>query len=304
MLDRQLSHVVAVAQTGSFTKAAERIGVTQSGITRSIAELERELGYALFYRSARGALLTEQGRDFAERASQLLDDARTLLTGGRERGDPYARTLRIGVCPSSLEWRLAEPLAQLLARHPTIRIEVVGSSLERLVQLLRSGGVDVAIGFEEAFAEWNDLKTERLSEMRSVLFVRKGHPILSNDKVSADDLTAFECILPSSRPFGDILREIFEKQGMSWPRCLHVTDSLPIAMRLVKTSNAFALTSEDVANSPGFVDFFEPVPVEDLFPRFPLCCAVRSRWELPKPVTAFVQMMKTVPPKRFETIVG
>ncbi len=302
MLDRQLQHVVAVARTGSFTKAGELVGVTQSGITRSIADLEREIGYALFYRSARGALLTEQGRDFAERAGQLLEDARILVTGSGEKADPYARTLRIGVCPSSLEWRLAEPLVDLLQRHPAVRIEVVGSSLERLVQLLRSGGVDVAVGFEEAFSEWSDIKTEHVSSMRTLLFVRKSHPILARRAVTAADLTSFDCVLPSSRPFGNVLRELYEAQGVSWQRHLHIIDNLHVAMRLVATSDAFALTSEDVAQSAIFARTFEQVPVESLFPFFPLCCAVRSRWELPRPVTAFLQTMKNVPPQRYDAV--
>ena len=161
MLDRQLSHVLAVAETGSFTKAAERVGLTQSGVTRSIADLERTLGYALFYRTARGTLPTEEGRDFAERASQLLQDAQTLLSEGGARADPFARTLRIGVCPASLEWRLAEPLADLLARHPSVRFQVIGSSIERLVQQVRTGAVDVAVGPEDAFQEWTDINESR-----------------------------------------------------------------------------------------------------------------------------------------------
>ena len=96
MLDPRLNHVVAVAHGGSFTKAAEIVGLTQSGITKSIADLERELGFAIFFRTSRGALMTEEGRDFVERAERLLDDARSLLQGSRERGDPYAGPLRVG----------------------------------------------------------------------------------------------------------------------------------------------------------------------------------------------------------------
>lgn len=298
MLDRQLTHVVAVARTGSFTEAAKRIGITQSGITRSIADLERDLGFALFFRTARGAMLTEQGRDFVERAGQLLEDARTLLSSGREQGDPFARTIRIGVCPSSLEWRLADPLADLLSRHPTTRFQVVGSSLERLAQLLRSGGVDVAVGLEDAFVEWSDIKRERISEVRGVLFVRKHHPLLSGAKVSRAELADFDCVLPSdSRPFSNVLLGLYDEAGVPRQRRLHVTDSVAIAKRLVATSDAFALTSEEALNSAGFALEFDRLPVEDLPLVFPLCCATRLRWELSRPVLAFLHAMKTVSPR-------
>lgn len=176
MLDRRLAHVVAVADTTSFSRAADIVGITQSGITRSIADLERELGYALFYRTARGITATERGRDFIERARQLIEQTRALMTGGEE-ADPYARPLRIGVAPSSLEWRLAEPLASLVATHRSIRFEVSGSGVERCIHLLRSSTIDVAVGFEDAFADWSDLKLDRVGVIRPALYVRKGHDI-------------------------------------------------------------------------------------------------------------------------------
>ncbi len=175
-------------------------------------------------------------------------------------------------------------------------IEVVGSGLERLVQLLRSGAVDVAVGLEDAFAEWSEFNLERFSELRAVLFVRKGHPILSKSPISPSDLVLYNCILPSdSRPFSNVLRGVFESEGVSWKRRLHVTDNLAIARRLVLTSDAFALTSEEVAASAGFGESFERVAGESLFPPCPMCCATRSRWELSPPVRAFVEVMKTVP---------
>ena len=301
MLDRQLSHVLAVADTGSFTKAAERVGLTQPGVTRSIADLERSLGYALFYRTARGILLTEQGRDFAERANQLLQDAQSLLSNGREQDDPFARTLRIGVCPSSLEWRLAEPLSELLSRHPSMRFQVIGSSIERLVQQVRSGGVDVAIGLEEAFVEWTDIKREPIGEVRGVLFVRKGHPLTHKESVTPSELTAYDCVLPTdARPIGSILRDLFEAKGEPWQRHLHVTDNLAIAMRLVATSDAFALTSEDVADSANFIKLIEKITGDPCLTTFQLCCATRSRWELAAPVKAFVRRMREVLPPLYE----
>jgi DNA-binding transcriptional LysR family regulator len=58
-MDVRLKHAVAVAKCGSFTAAAKLIGVTQSAVTRAVADLERQLGYDLFHRTARGAFLTD-----------------------------------------------------------------------------------------------------------------------------------------------------------------------------------------------------------------------------------------------------
>ena len=123
--------------------------------------------------------LTAPGREFVDRATRLLEDARTLLVGEGESRDPDARTLRIGVCPASLEWLLTAPLATLLRQHPTLRFEVVAATFERVVQLLRHGALDVAFGFEDAFAEWAEIRRETVATLRAVLFARQGHPLLA-----------------------------------------------------------------------------------------------------------------------------
>ena len=276
MLDRRLLHAVAVARATSFSGAAEKFGITQSGITRSIADLERELGYALFYRTGRGVTLTERGRDFVERAEQLVDGARALFVTGGDDHDAYARSLRIGVAPPSLEWRLADPLAVLLVKRPSLRFEVLGSGVERCVHQLRSGAVDVAFGFEEAFADWSDIKLTPVGSISAILYVRKGHPVLKRSSVSRAELAGLNCVMPSdSRPFGTILRNLFEDEGAAWPRHLHVT-------------------AHQMAASDGFREHFERVPIEGLFQPFPVCCATRARWELSLPVKAFLQVMMAV----------
>ena len=108
MVDRRLLYIVSTARYGSFTAAAERVGVTQSAITKSVAELERELGYSIFNRTARGVFLTDEGRTFVERAARILEDTRELFRGMSPGSDPYEGTLRIGVCPASLEWLLGK----------------------------------------------------------------------------------------------------------------------------------------------------------------------------------------------------
>jgi DNA-binding transcriptional LysR family regulator len=294
MLDPRLNHVVAVAHGGSFTKAAEIIGVTQSGITKSIADLERELGFAIFFRTSRGALMTEEGRDFVERAERLLDDARSLLQGSRERGDPYAGPLRVGVCPASLEWLLAEPLAALLSRHPGIRYEIIGSSFERMIRLLRNGSVDVALGFDAAFAEWSDVRREPVATLQGVLFVRTGHPLLTRDRVRMEDLADFDFVTPSdSRPYGAAIREIYETRGIDWRKHLHVIDNFSIVRQIVATSDSIGVTTAELAATPFFATGFGMIKDVSPFAPAPLSCAVRSRWD-PKPaVRAFLAEMRS-----------
>ena len=215
MLDSRLHYAVAVARIGSITAAAQAVCLTQSAITKSVADLEREIGYSIFYRTSRGVIVTERGRDFIDRATRLLEDARELMKGNLERKDPYSGILRIGVAPASLEWRIVDPLTELLKQHRGIRYTINNASFETIVQQLRSGAVDVAFGFDAAFGEWSDIRREPAGFLNTILFVRKGHPLLRRDQITIAELAEYDFVTPSeSRPYGEIIRQIYQEQGV------------------------------------------------------------------------------------------
>lgn len=289
MLDRRLTHVVAAARHGSFTLAAQQMGVTQSAITKSIADLERGLGFLIFNRTARGTVLTEEGRVFVERAARLLDDAKDLMRGRSASQNPYGGILRIGVCPASLEWLLVEPITLLLKRHPAIRLEVSGSNFERMVQQLRTGQVDITFGFDAAFDEQPDLRRELLPPLRTTLFVRRDHPILEYDPITTTHLANYEFVSPSdSRPYASTIRGWFETEGIDPDQMIHIVDNFPIASRIVATTNAIGFIGVQFTHSDAFKRRFARVPFLETTPLRPLCWAVRARWEPRPAVRAFI----------------
>lgn len=297
MLDTRLNHVVAVARAGSFTAAASIVGVTQSAVTRSIADLERQIGYSIFVRTSRGAILTEQGREFAERAQKLIEDTKELLQRPQGQEDAYSGVLRIGVCPASMEFLLIEPLAQLLKRHPSIRLDVNGLTFERAVQQLRNGSIDVAVGFEAAFVDWPDLRRQRIpiSEEPMVMFVRRGHPILDIRRPTAKTLAKFDFVSPSdSRPYGAVIRALYEDTGVDWRKRIHVVDFFPIVKKIVATTDAVGVMMAGVADrSASFRNQFVAIDTIDLLSvPSPMCCAVRARWDARPAARAFISIMQ------------
>lgn len=300
MLDPRLNHAVAVARLASFTKAAAHVGITQSAITRSIADLERELGYALFHRTARGALVTDEGRTFVEGATRLLQDTRDLFDRGAPTS-PYAGILRIGICPASLEWLLVRPLAQLLRDHPDIRFDIIGGKFEAIVLQLRGGTIDVAVGFDAAFADWVDVRREPIADFAATMFVRRGHPLLqAAATIEKRDLAEFTFVSPSdSRPYGEMVRNIYEEQGKDTAKYLHVADYFPIIRQIVATSDAISAVSETFFENSTMACEFVALPNLEILAPQAMCCAVRARWD-PKPaVRAFIALMQqALPPPR------
>ena len=293
MLDSRLHYAVAVARIGSITAAAQAVGLTQSAITKSVADLEREIGYSIFYRTSRGVIVTERGRDFIDRATRLLEDARELMKGNLERKDPYSGILRIGVAPASLEWRIVDPLTELVKQHPGIRYDINSASFETIVQQLRSGAVDVAFGFDAAFGEWSDIRREPAGFLSTILFVRKGHPLLRRDPIAIAELAGYDFVAPSeSRPYGEIIRQIYQDQGIEWQEHIHKVDYFPLVKRLVASSDAIGIATLAYAATGNFRTRFVPLHGLDPWPLTPVCCARRARWE-PKPsVRAFIAKMR------------
>lgn len=300
MLDARLTYAVAVSRSGSFTAAAESTGVTQSTVTKAVADLEQRIGFAIFHRTSRGAVLTEDGRDFIEQAARLLDDSDALMRRPKGSDDAYAGPLRIGVCPASLEWRLIKPVELVLRRHPSIRVDILTSNFERMVQLLRHGGVDVAIGLDGAFSDWADIRREPLTPTTSVLFVRRDHPLLSQPDASLRDILQYGFVSPSeARPNGAAIRRLFEREGLEWQRYVHTVDYFPIVERIVATTDAIGAVSVSHARSSAFGEKFATLDYPEIFPATPiaLCCAIRSRWT-PKPaVRAFMSALRDIETK-------
>lgn len=306
MIDRRVQYVVATARYGSFTAAAGHVGVTQSAVTKSVADLEQQLGYSLFNRTARGVLLTDEGTVFVERAARLMDEAQDLFRRGTADSDPYAGVLRIGVCPASLEWILVEPLSTLIARHPKIRLEIVGRSFDRTIQQLRAGAVDVALGYEAAFEGQPDFRREALQPMPTTFFVRHGHPILACEKVTAADLARYELILPSSSaPYDYFWKQIYEEASVDPNDRMHIIDYFPIVTRLVSETDAISLVAITYTQSRTFRSRFSTVSYlesVDALPMAPLCCATRLRWHPRPSVRAFIKACRERLPMPVEMV--
>ncbi|KQV35121.1 MULTISPECIES: LysR family transcriptional regulator [unclassified Rhizobium] len=137
---------VAVADVGNFTKAADRVGRTQSAVSMQIRKLEDILGEPLFERGARGVSITKQGArllDNARRIIALLDDTAATL-----RAPLLDGAVRIGIPEEYVSSELPRALGAFAAIHPGVEVTVrEGSSMSTLAAL-QEGALDIAVVFE------------------------------------------------------------------------------------------------------------------------------------------------------------
>ena len=151
MLDTdQLRSFLAIVDSGSFTRAAERVNKTQSAVSMHVRRLEEQLGCALFVKDGRGSKLTAEGGtliDFARRMMQVEAGALAALSRKALKG-----VVRLGIPDDYAEAFLADILTRYHKHHPAVEISVVCENSVELLALLRANGLDLALVTEVAGA--------------------------------------------------------------------------------------------------------------------------------------------------------
>ncbi|MFD8197980.1 LysR family transcriptional regulator [Streptomyces sp. NPDC003470] len=180
---QQMRYVVAVAETASFTRAAERCHVVQSALSHQVARLEKELGARLFERTSRRVRLTAAGEAFLPAAREALEAAeRARAEVAAATGEIRGR-LTVGSIPTVAAVDLPALLRDYRRRHPQVRISLRAGSSEGLVEQVRDGTLDAAfLGLQPGF-RLEGVHDRELAQGRHVAVVAPDHPLASEDEV-------------------------------------------------------------------------------------------------------------------------
>src|SRR4051794_20589594 len=142
---RQLEYLVAVAETANFTRAAERVHITQSGISAQIRQLERDLGAPLVDRSGRAATLTAAGEAAIDHARAALASADAVRQAVDEVRGVVRGRLAIGMVAGCRITPLFDALAAFHDAHPGIELALLEANSDRLLDGVRRGAIDLAL---------------------------------------------------------------------------------------------------------------------------------------------------------------
>jgi len=292
----KLKHVLAVDQAGSLSAAARALGLTQSTVSRSLADIEREIGYALFDRRARDVVATERGRTFLSRAARIISDLDQLSQDARASREAGETLIRVGVSPASMQGLVNKATIALMGKKPAMRVHLEALTEGAGVRALRRGDVDMLVGPESTLKSDDGFAFEKLTELKTNLFVRKKHPLSEKSRVTAAALKDFPIIASDRMSWHtDRLRTLYENVGGDPVRRMHIIEYFPMVADIVAESDAIGIVAAEYSVSKTFarrfsllaVDFFEPLPVG---------FAVRKRW-LPSPaMRAFEAALETFPP--------
>lgn len=174
---KRLTHVLAVAEHGSVTLAAEQLGLTQSGLSRSISSLEAAWRVRLFERSQKGVRPTRIGAEFLIEARRLLEDARTLDHNMMLRRSGTLGKVRFGAAPLIGSILTGPLMSRSLRETPSVSLTSLIKPLPDLLLDLRTDKSDFAIFSEDFLPQSDEIVFEPLGPMPLELVVRQDHPL-------------------------------------------------------------------------------------------------------------------------------
>jgi DNA-binding transcriptional LysR family regulator len=250
----QLRHLLSLAQTGSFSKSASALFLTQPALSRSIRALELELGQPLFDRIGRRSEVTAFGREAVERARQLVGGADDLRDSGAQMALGNTGTLRIGLGSGPGAMLMAPLLMHMAKHHPQLRLEISRGRTDLLERSLRERALDALVVDARSLTPAPDLRTTETYEMRGAFLCRRGHPLLrKRGGVSFDQLRAYPI---ASTPLSDeVARVLVERYGPDAhpARCVTLRcEEIPSLVQLTRHSDAVLIAVR--AAGPGLAE--------------------------------------------------
>jgi len=205
---KHLEHLLALADTGSFSRAAEKLFITQSALSRSIQSLEVDLGGKVLDRIGKRNELTPLGLDVVSRARHIVRDAAELRHSAKllQEGGRGAISIGLGSGPAAL---LMVPLMCAAARQKGMRVAVTQGPTELQILQLRSRLLDAMVVDMRRVIPAGDLNIESLVDLEAGFVARAGHPLARKKAVTLSDVLQYPV---ASTPLSDEVARLMVDQ--------------------------------------------------------------------------------------------
>lgn len=203
---RQLEIIRAIADTGSFTAAGDKLHVSQSAVSRQILLLEDELGEPVFHRIGRRIRITPAGESLLRLSHRVFQDLQDTVSGITEKQESLRATMRLVGGMTVCLYVFPELLAEVRRIHPHLDLKITVGSGERSIAMLRSGAGD--LGLLTLPVEASDLVSVPALEEELLLITYPSHPLARKKQITPADLDGQPFILFET---GSITRRLVEE---------------------------------------------------------------------------------------------
>jgi LysR family transcriptional regulator of abg operon len=281
---------LAVAERGGLRAAARDLGLAQPAITRSIKELEKELGVSLFERGAKGVRLTPMGQTFLRRAHSV----RSELQKAKEeidqlRGEAHGT---VTVCLSSVPHLALLPnaLRSFRSRFPQVELHVIDAVFPNVETSLIEGRVDCYVGPTPDHIP-RELQAEKLFDNDRIILGRKGHPLAG--ATSLRELEGAEWITTSiTYKAEEELGPLFAEHGLAAPRLAMRAQSALTFLVSMAYSDLLMMLPVQWVKFPLWRDVLQQIHVTEALHAPPICIVQRSGLPLTPAAEYFCDMVR------------
>lgn len=289
----RLEAFVEVARTGTISKAAEALFVTQPALTARLQALERSLGAELLVRSRHGSRMTEAGKALLPHAERALSAMRTGRAAVEEVRSGGAGRLTIGAAPAVSTYVLPAMLHRFQAKHPGVRLVVRSGHSEEILQMVLRDEVEVGLMRP---IQHPDVTATLLYEDELTLVVHRGHRFAAAGHVRMGELASEHLILfDRTSSYHELTSAIVRQAGIS-PRGRLEVDNIDAAKRMVEQRLGIALLPRTSVQADIGSGRLVPVTVTDMAPvrRQIVIARRRDAGEVTPVLAAFLATLDTL----------
>ena len=234
----QLRYVCAIADTGSFSRAAERCQVAQPSLSQQVLKLEEDLGAKLFDRLGRSVRLTEAGRAFLPHARSILSQMETARSSVTDKWMDIRGSVSVGVIPTIAPYLMPRYTKNFTKKYPEAKLRIVEETTPILIESLRDLSIDLAIlalPLRHKDLELFPLRTEPLFAV-----LPRNHPLAAAKSLALKDLRGESFVM---------LRDGHCFRDLSIAACAHARVMPRIAFESGQFSSLFGMVAAGVGIS-------------------------------------------------------
>jgi len=257
---------LVILEEGSLRRAAERLHISQSAITRQIQLLEHDLGGRVLERTSFGVRPTGGGHTLAEKAKTLLADYDLVMAEVRRLVSGESDRLRIGYVASAVQEYFAPALATMRRVYPRVKVKMLDQTPGEMITALRRGEIDLALTNHGADLLSRDFYTRKLASVPSLVALPIDHPLASRKQISISELKNESFV---GAPDGDVpgfnqkIIQFCRKFGKFRPRFVSIGKPTSLAEGLAMAGNDEAVSLQPIYISHLRIPNIVMVPIAD-----------------------------------------
>lgn len=274
--------LVAISERGSLRGAARQLGMTQPAMTRSIRELERELGVQLFERSSSGVMPTDAGRAVTHHARAIqLQMQHTLEDVQRYKGAETG-TLSLALSTAAHVAILPRILNPFRRRYPDVRLKIIEGLYPALEASIRDGEIDTYVGPVPKDLRSRGLVCDVLFENPRIIVGRRGHPLAGATSIKdlVDACWVTTPVMPNTE---NEVKAIYEEAGLPTPKIVVQATSGMSIISVVASTDLLAPAPREWLELIPSTNLLVHIPIEEATFAPPICSVRLERTQLSPP---------------------